>query len=585
MDRSWMKYYDADTDKMLESFDGCAYEQLKRTADMYPNRRAIRYYSYSMTFGELIEAIDKTALLMLSEGLCKGDTILLSIPNIPAFLIIFYAANKIGITCSITSHMAKDFLFNALIAESNCKCAIISEDRAKRVGGAIKSNSCKLVIVCCITDHLKGFSRFKTALYGRTEGLYSYGKIPETKSFKTVMWEEFYGREITAKGIDIVPEASDHAFHLNTGSAMGEHKIEIYTDHSLTSAVSIIKLGLGLNDAPSVQKKALTLISNCYSSFLSISCHSMLCLGMEILLIPYSSPKIIAESIMKEKPNIIVAYPDMFVDFMNVIKDSSRYLRKQLSFIDIAISVGSGFPPLKRKRFEDFLNNANCGAVIQEGYGLTECLSVCSLNPQDAPKNNSLGIPLPGVLMKIVDKSGVREVPIGQKGEICVCTPTCLKEVADDPESTALILKKHRDGRYWVHTGDIGHMDEDGFFFFDYSEKRCAKVGGKTVSLKVLEEIMRTIYGVSDVCVLADTDDSEETRLIAVVVPDDRFLFDNDKLAELKEKILFECGNVLFDYMVPSEIEYRVSIPKNGMGIVEYKKLLEDVTGKNGDAR
>lgn len=577
MDKSWLKYYSDGLEDRLEQFEGSAYDQLKKTAQSYPNGAALSYYTYRLSFSELMECIDKTADLLVKDGLKKGDSILLALPSIPASIFFFYAANKLGVICSISNDMVPKPLLHYIAVETGSKCIVTTEEMASSLDEITRDTDVSLAIVCSPKNMMKYYSLFKIWFFGRGEGRFRSKELYRFKDLKMLTWKEFYDRDVEMTGITSSGSSSDIAFYLNVGSATGEHKSEAYSNSSLTSAVSIVKLGLDLMDPLKVRMRSITGIQNGYSSALSIAVHSMLCSGIEVILTPFESAKLFTYTILEKTPNIIIGYPEMFNSFMDIVKANGRYVRKSFSFIDRVISVGAAFPTLQRKKFEDFLESHNCGAKVQVGYGLTECLSVCSLNPLSESRNNSMGIPLPGIIMKIVDSKSLSEMPIGQKGEICVCSPTSLASVLNDKKATEMVLRKHRDGRYWVHTGDIGHMDEDGFFYFDYAEKRCAKIGGRSVSLKAVEDAVKNVYGVTEVCVVDYTDDSGAAKLVAVVVPIDRFLFDNDKLSELKEKIEIECSMILPDYMKPSEIEYRASLPKSGLGQIDNKLVEQEI--------
>lgn len=577
MDKSWLKFYSEGLEERLVKFDGSAYDQLKKAAVLYPDACALNYYTYRITYSELIDIIDKTADCLAHEGLKKGDSILLALPNIPAFIFFLYAANKLGIICSLSSDIVPKQLLKLMAIEEKSKCIITTEELAYVLDEITMDTDISLAVICSLKDMMKHYPLFKAWFFARREGRFRSPKYQKLKSIKILTWKEFFDREVEKKEVTEKNLSSDIAFYLNVGSASGENKTETYTNGSITSAVSIVKLGLGYADMPKTHLRSITGIQNSYSSALSIAMHGMLCSGIEVILMPFDSPRVFSYTIFEKFPNIIIGYPEMLLSFMDFVKSNGRYARKSFAYVRRVISVGAAFPTLQKKRFDDFLAKHGCRSRVQVGYGLTECLSVCSLNPLAESRNNSLGIPLPGVIMKIVDSKSLMEMPIGQKGEICVYSPTSLNSVLEDKEATDRVLRKHRDGRYWVHTGDIGHMDEDGFFYFDYTEKRCVKIGGRTVSMRAVEDAIKNVYGVEEVCVVYYLDESEAVHIVAVVVPVDRFLFDNDKLSELKEKINLECSLMLPEYMRPSEVQYRASFPKSGLGQIDHKQVEQDI--------
>lgn len=577
MDKPWMKQYDGDIENRLEFFKGSAYEQLKKKASEVPGNYALNLFSYTLTFKELITKIDKTADLLWQEGFRKGDNILICIPNIPAFFFLFYAANKLGLIVTVLNYQSTYAMINSVIRECSCKGLVINQSKLPRLDDALRDTEISLVLVCNDGDYVNFIDRFNLYFSTPPELRGKRQELPKFKNRKIVSWVQFYGQEISCKVPTGTVEGKDPAFFLNSGSATGEHMIEVFTNENITSAVSIVSLGLALDKNDNNDKSSLSAVNNNYSMVLTISFHSMLCLGIEVILMPYYNPGNFAGVLFYRKPSILFGYPSMYINLMEKIETTSAYMRKSMAFLDTAISMGDSFPIGERKKFDVFLDKHNCGVEMQEAYGLTECLSVCSLTPLFKARDNSMGIPLPGVLMKIVDPNTMVELPSGRQGEICVCSPTSMAYVNNDQSATDSILRKHRDGRTWIHTGDIGHMDDDGYFYFDYMKKRCANIGGRSVSLKAVEDTVKNVYGVEDVCVIDQADENGNTILVALVVPNDRFLFDNDKLVQLKDSIEMECNMLLLEYQRPSKIEYRASLPKNGVGETDYKQVVAEM--------
>ena len=578
MDKPWMKYYDGDIENSLDFFEGSCYEQLKKTAADIPDSNALNLFSFSMTYKELIRTVDKTAALLWKEGFRKGDNIAICLPNIPSFFFFFYAANKLGLVTTILNHFSTYAMMNSVMREGFCKGLVINGSKLARLDDALRETTVSLVVVCNDAEYVNLIDKinlyFSTPVTSRAKRQ----ELPSFQNRKIVEWRSFFGQDTSEVDIsNIEVKGNDTAFFLTSGSATGEHNIEVFTNSNLTSAVSIVKLGLKIDDSFKGEKSSLTAINNSFSITLTVAFHSMLCLGIEIILMPYYNPGNFAGVLFYKHPNILFGYPSMYIALMDKIETTSNYIRRSMEFIDATVSIGGSFPPGVRKNFDVFLAKHNCGVEIQEAYGLTECLSVCSLNPQLKGRNNSLGIPLPGVLMKIVDPQSLSELSSGKKGEICVCSPTSMTSVNNDVSATDSILRKHRDGRFWIHTGDIGHMDDDGFFYFDYMQKRCANIGGRSVSLKVVEDTVKNVYGVDDVCVVDIPDSEGNASIVAVVVPDDRYLFDNDKLSLLKENIEIECNMMLLEYQRPVRIEYRASLPKNGVGVTDFKKVASEL--------
>ena len=295
-----------------------------------------------------------------------------------------------------------------------------------------------------------------------------------------------------------------------------------------------------------------------------------------LMFVPFSKDmNTMAKALIRFKPGIIVGYPAVFTSIVEAMS-KPKYRNADLSFIRLMIATGSSFVTTKRKFCEDFLVKHGCHIKISVCYGLTECLSTGSYVPRRVDRNNSIGIPFTGVMMKVFDSSTHRELQAGEKGEICICSAGVLSEVLGDEVMSARIIQRHRDGKTWIHTGDIGHRDEEGYFYFDYVEKRCANIGGISVSLKQIEDVIKTVYGVFDVCVVDFVDESGRTCIIAQVVPIESYMIDNDLLNNLVNKINIECEMMLSSIARPSEIEFRAYLPRVGSE-VDYKTITKDV--------
>lgn len=581
MDRAWMRFYDKEEVDNIRYFEGSAYEMLSTTCAKMPERRALIYFHERFTYSRLLFEIDKAAEKLIEYGIKKGDVVLFSFPNSIPLIVMFYAVNKIGAIASfLDPDASRGTVKNALLS-NGCKALFCNGSLRDKLKGCLDDTNVKLVVFAELGDYMKPFHKLILAMTHLSYGDMDYFRreLPQVEGVKIVSYIDMVSTGFNPETHFSKPVSRDEesvAIRFNRGSAAGEYKVESFTDRAFNAAVPNVAVAFKLKDMQG--KIALTGIDNSYSVVMTMAFHSMLCSGVSVALLPLYTERRFTRAVFRFEPNIIIGYPNMFQDLYDSIRSSDKYTRKDMSFLDLAISVGTGFNTTRRTTFNSFLAQHNCGSEIQEMYGLTECLAVSSVNPQFHARSNSLGIPFPNILMKIVDPKSLMELDVGKEGEICICSPTLLKDIEGNPEQTAKILRKHRDGRIWLHTGDIGHIDENGFFYFDYTEKRLAKIRGVSVSLKAIEDVVKSVYGVEDVCVVDYCDDDGDSVLVAVVVPNDRYLFDNAKLSDLKEAIEHECELVLNEASRPSEIEYRASLPKAGLGVTDYKTLTKEVT-------
>ena len=206
-----------------------------------------------------------------------------------------------------------------------------------------------------------------------------------------------------------------------------------------------------------------------------------------------------AALLKKHKPNFIAGVPTLFEALLRL--DGLEKL--DLSCLKGMFSGGDSLSVELKKRVDQFLKEHNATIEVREGYGTTECVTASCLTPYNMSKEGSIGIPFPDTYYKIVKVGTEDEAPYGEEGEICLSGPTVMLEYVGHPEETANTLRRHIDGLTWVHTGDLGVMDEDGFIYFRQRIKRMIITSGYNVYPSQLENILDANEFVHLSCVIA----------------------------------------------------------------------------------
>ncbi|MBQ5743163.1 MAG: AMP-binding protein, partial [Clostridia bacterium] len=187
-------------------------------------------------------------------------------------------------------------------------------------------------------------------------------------------------------------------------------------------------------------------------------------------------------------------------------------------------------------------------------------------------KEGSIGVPFPDTYYKIVRPESQEEVPVGELGEICLCGPTVMLGYLNRPEETAAVLQRHADGKVWVHTGDLGKMDEEGFVYFCQRIKRVIVSNGYNIYPSRIENVLDGMDEVQISCVIGVPDPVRGQRVKAFVV-----LKSGISADETTKKILLErCGKYIAKYALPKQIEFRDELPKTAVGKVAYRILEEE---------
>ena len=319
--------------------------------------------------------------------------------------------------------------------------------------------------------------------------------------------------------------------------------------------------------------KMLSIMPVFHGFGLGIGIHTALIGGATCILVPQFSVKTYAEILVKQKPNLIPGVPTLFEALLR----ADGLEKADLSFLRGIFSGGDSLSPELKKKVDTFLREHGCTEQIREGYGTTECVTASCLTPKDYARSGSIGVPFPDTFSKIVKPGACEECDPNTEGEICVSGPTVMLGYMDKPQETADTLRRHGDGRIWLHTGDLGHMDEDGFVYFRQRLKRMIITSGYNVYPSQLENIIDGHDKVLLSCVIGVKDEYRGQRIRAYVVP----MPGTEPTDALKKELLDYCAQHMAKYACPRELEWRTELPKTLLGKVAYRVLEEEAAQEN----
>ena len=323
-----------------------------------------------------------------------------------------------------------------------------------------------------------------------------------------------------------------------------------------------------------IQGKKMLAAMPCFHGFgLGVCIHTMMVLGGESILVPKFNVKDYALLIKKNKPNYIAGVPTLYEALTR-----TNYLDGvKLDFLMGVFSGGDSLPVEIKRKFDNYLKEHGATIKIREGYGTTECVTASCLTPYNKEKEGSIGLPYPDTYYKICKVGTTEEVPYGEEGEICLTGPTIMLGYYNKPEETANTLKKHEDGHVWLHTGDLGTMDEEGFVFFKQRIKRMIITSGYNVYPSQIENILDAHEAVQMSCVIGVKDEYKMQKIKAFITLKEGFTPSED----LKLDILKYCKNHIAKYAIPYDIEFRNELPKTLVGKVAYRVLEEEEEKNN----
>lgn len=222
-----------------------------------------------------------------------------------------------------------------------------------------------------------------------------------------------------------------------------------------------------------------------------------------------------------------------------------------------------------KRRFDAFLEAHGATVHVREGYGTTECVTASCLTPYNQEREGSIGLPYPDTYYQICAVGTNDEVPYGELGEICLRGPSVMIGYLNHKEENANTLRTHSDGHVWLHTGDLGSMDKDGFIYFKQRIKRMIVTSGYNVYPSQLENIIDGHDAVQMSCVIGVKDPYKMEKVLAYVVLRDGF----EPSEELRQDILNYCKKHIAKYAMPYTIEFRSELPKTLVGKIAYTVL------------
>ena len=294
--------------------------------------------------------------------------------------------------------------------------------------------------------------------------------------------------------------------------------------------------------------------------------------GAKLVMVPVFSEEVVAKLIRTKRPTLIAGVPTLY----EALARDPSLQRADLSCLRAAFSGADTLPRPVKERFERLVADRGGQVRLLEGYGLTEAVTAIMGTPLHEYREGSVGVPFPDTLAKICRPGTDEELPPGEDGEICVSGPAVMIGYLDNPEATADVLRTHRDGRLWLHTGDIGRMDDDGFFYFVCRLKRMIKSSGFNVYPAQVEAVLYQHPGVAEACVIGVPDEAQGERVKAFVVVTEESHGDPELAAELIE----HCRRHLIKWSCPRDVEFRSELPMTRLGKVDYKALVQQDIAK-----
>jgi len=559
LDSPWLSSY-SDVPHSLDYPDCSMARLVLQAAESHPDLVACDFFGCKRTHSELAAEIRLCARGLKAMGIGQGDRVTICMPNTPQAVTVFYALNLIGAVGNMVHPLSAEEELVRYIGDSRSVAVLTLDQFSQKLEGILPRTSAKTLILAGVEDGLSGI---KKPLYKMTKGR----KITRHPTGgKLLRYTDLMEQGKAYDGeYDANTRGDDVAVILYSGGTSGTTKGILLTNMNL-NALAMQTVAAG--DCVEPGRRMLAILPMFHGFGLGVCVHTALISGATTILVPQFSINTFTKLLKRDKPHFIAGVPTLF-EAMLRLSDADKLDLSQLK----GVFCGGDSLTIELKRKVDaFLKSHGSSEQIREGYGLTESVTANCLTPRKFHKEGSIGIPYPDMYIKIVRPGTQEKLPYGEEGEIVVSGPTVMKGYDNNEEETAQTLQPHQDGRTWLHTGDLGVMDEEGFLYFRQRIKRMIISSGYNVYPSQLENIIESHESVQISCVIGVKDDYQMQRIKAFIILRDG----QEATEEIKASIYEHCKRNIAKYAMPREFEYRKDMPRTLVGKVAYLKLEEE---------
>ncbi len=555
-DKPWLRKYESDVQPTVDYETECLPAFLDRSAAQFPDQMALLFQGYKVNYRQLQEMVNRLAKALQSMGIGQGDSVAILLPNVIPCVVAYYAILKIGARVVMNNPLYSDRELAHQFNDSGSKLLITLDLLAKRMVDLRPQTNIKTIIYTSIGDYLPFPKNLLFPLVGKKKGLAAdVAPAPDLLKWKDVLAQNAPTPAAVSLSFD------DIAMLQYTGGTTGVSKGVMLTHGNLSKQVQGIRAWFPrFKKGEEIMLGALPFF---HVFGLSVAMNFAIYMGWGDILVPKPQPEPLLETIGKFRPTFAPLVPTMYIGMLN---------HPKIEQTDLTCIKGcfSGSAPLPLEVIRDF--EGKTGAVIVEGFGMTESSPVTHINPFGGERKvGSIGIPISDTEARIVDlNEGAKEMPIGESGELVVRGPQVMQGYWQRPDATDETLVNG-----WLHTGDIAKMDEDGYFYIVDRKKDMIISGGYNVYPRDIEEVLFEHPQIAEATAIGVPHPSrgEQVKVFAVIK--------EGETASAEEIIEF-CKGKLATYKLPTEIEFISELPKTNVGKVLKKDLRADELAKRG---
>ena len=536
---------------------GSMYDLLKESTANYPTNIAYTYFNNLVTYRKLLENVDICAKSLLEYGITKGDIVSIIMPNTPEAITLVYALNKVGAIANMIHPLSSSNEIMDMVLESKSKIVLIVDLLWSKIENKLAKNYDGDIVIASVSNSMDKVTAFG---YKFTQGR----KVPKIKYDERIIpWKEFFNigkrsdKEVDYKCID-----KDAAVILHSGGTTGTPKGILLSNLNVNSVAMEETTVCGVI---TTRTTILAIMPIFHGFGLITSIHIPFINAATAIILPQLNPKKFASIVKKNRPSIIGGVPSLYETFIN-----DKCLRKaDLSFLDCAMCGGDYLTSALKAKVDSFFSAHNAKCKLRAAYGMTECGSGVIMMPDDTDVVDGVGIPVPDCKVMIVSPNTQVEVPTGTIGEICLQAKSVMMGYLNNPKETASMLQTHQDNKVWLHTGDLGYINDRGYVFYTQRLKRMIISNGYNIYPSQIEKVIERHKDVVSCTVVGVSHPLKVQVPKAFVVIKET----TPVTLKLKNEIKKLCEENIAHYAIPASFVYKKSLPTTKMGKVDYQKL------------
>ncbi len=532
---------------------------LQISALRYPQKVALVFMGRTWSYSDLQFEAEKIASALRKMGVQKGDRVVLDMQNCPQLVISHFAILRLDAVVVPVNPMNRTEELKHYILDPDTKVAVTTADLAPELAAASnaleKSQRLKHLLVTQFTDVFDAANIGPDELPANwSDWLKTVHALPLLEGGEVHTWASVSQGEVSLG--PVTAQSEDLAVLPYTSGTTGLPKGCMHTHGTIMH--NAMSSGLWANGTP--ENKCLCVVPMFHITGMVSVMHATIFMGATLILMPRWDRDLAGRLISKWKVTHWTNIPTMVIDLLG----SANMAQFDLTSLQNIGGGGAAMPEAVAQRLLD-----QFGLRYIEGYGLTETAAPSHTNPPDAPKKQCLGIPFMSVDSRVVDPETLQELPQGESGEIVMAGPQIFKGYWKRPEATASAFFE-RDGKSFFRSGDMGRIDEEGYFFMTDRLKRMINASGFKVWPAEVEALMFKHPAIQEACIISTKDAYRGESVKAVVV------LRSTHIGQVSEQDIIDwCRDTMAVYKVPRVVEFIEVLPKSGSGKVMWRALQE----------